>query len=225
MVHAGHHGRDILAVCEREHGHLGTGQELLDDHPAAAVAELLFRHHGMHGGFGFGARGREDDALSERQPVRLDHDIAFGERVYVAHRRRLVVEIGVARRGDAVAGHEILCKCLAAFDDGGSLARTETRDTRVFEGVHRPEHQRIVGSDHTIIYLLTGAELDYRRDVLCADGHALGVSRHAAVPGQRVDPVRERTFLQALYDGVLAPARTYDGDVHMRLNDGKVSSP
>ncbi|MPM84951.1 hypothetical protein SDC9_132027 [bioreactor metagenome] len=54
-------------------------------------------------------------------------------------------------------------------------------------------------------------------DIRGADRHALGVRRHAAVAGQRVNSIYPRVFAQLFQQRVFAPAAANDHEIHTRF--------
>ena len=187
MVHGGNHGNDRFAVGKAQNGDLGPLHELLDDDTRAALTEGLVLDHGADGGFCFLHRLRDDDALAERESVRLDDD-GRALRINIGAGGVRVGEELILCRGDAVFFHQILGKCLARLDDGSLFVGAEARDARLGQRVHRAEGQWIVRRDDGVVDPVHFRKFDLRGDVLCADlRHADRVGGDAAVTGQAVN--------------------------------------
>ena len=187
MIHGGNHGNDRFTVGKAQNGDLRAFHELFDDHPVAGTAELVVLDHGANGSFRLLDRLRDDDALAERQAVRLDDDGRALRLNIGAGGLRLGEEL-ILRRGDAVLFHQILGKGLARLDDGGLLVGAEAGNTRRAQRVHRAEGEGIVRRDNGVVDPVRLGKLDLRGDVLCADlTDADRVGGDAAVAGQAVD--------------------------------------
>ena len=187
MIHGGNHGNDRFTVGKAQNGDLGAFHELFDDDARTALAEGLVLDHGANGSFRLLDRLRDDDALAERQAVRLDDD-GRALRINIGAGGVRVGEELILCRGDAVFFHQILGKCLARLDDGGLFVGAKARDARLGQRVHRAEGQRIVRRDDGVVDPVRFRKFDLRGDVLCADlRHADRVGGDAAVTGQAVN--------------------------------------
>ena len=161
--------------------------ELFDDDARTTLAEGLVLDHGANGSFRLLDRLRDDDALAERQAVRLDDDGRALRLNIGAGGLRLGEEL-ILRRGDAVLFHQILGKGLARLDDGGLFVGAEARNARLAQRIDRAEGQRIVRRDDGVVDPVRFRKFDLRGDVLCADlRHADRVGGDAAVTGQAVN--------------------------------------
>ena len=121
----------------------------------------------MNRGFGFAEILRNDNALAERQSVRLDDRgiaVSLGD---VSKCRLRVVEHLIRRAGNAEPLHQILGKHLAALDDGGSPVGAEGADALRLKRVHHAENQRIVGRDEYAVHI----------ELLCERHHSVDVVR------------------------------------------------
>ena len=187
MVHGRHHGNNGFAVGKAQNGDLGPLHEFLDDDACAALAEGLVLDHGANSSFCLLDRPGDNDALAERESVRLDND-GRALRLNIGAGGVRVGEELILCRGDAVFFHQILGKCLARLDDGGLFVGAEARDARLGQRVHRAEGQWIVRCDDGVVDPVHFRKFDLRGDVLCADlRHADRVGGDAAVTGQAVN--------------------------------------
>ena len=138
---------------------------------------------------------RNDDALTQRQAVRLDY-----------HRNPAIpdifqclihiVECLVFRRRNSVFFHQILGERLAALDNCSRLRRSEARNALLIQHVHQSQNQRIVRCHHHIIHVFLHAPLRNLVQVLGTDCHAFRILRNSAVSRQRVDFRNLRALLQ-----------------------------
>ena len=151
----------------------------------------------------------DDDALAERQPVRLD-DGGIGRVLQICDGCLGLGERFALCRGDAVFFHEFLGKDLAALDDGGVLGGAEAGDARRFQRIDAAQNERIVGRDDGEVHLLLTGDADDAFDVRRLDGDALRVLRDAPVAGQGVDFARAPALTERFDDGVLSAAASYD---------------
>ena len=125
------------AVGEREQGHLGTVQVLLDDDLAAARGVA----------FGDAEVVGDDDARAGRQRVVLDH-------VGRPEGAEGLVGLGLGGgrqgpgRGDAGLRHDLLGERLRPFNACGRRVRAEGGNSRCAERVADTGHQRGLRSDH-----------------------------------------------------------------------------
>ena len=214
VVHGGDHRHERFAVGEAQHRDLGTLHIFLDDDARAALTEGLILDHRAHGGLRLLDCLRDDDALAERETVRLDDDgRALGVDVGTGGGR--VGKDAVFCGGNVVFLHQVLCKRLARLDDGGLFVRAEAGDARRAQRVHRAEGKGVVRRDNGIINAVRLGKFDLRGDVLRADlTDADRVGGDAAVAGQTVNFLDRGIFLQLFNDGVFATAAADDHELH-----------
>jgi hypothetical protein len=74
VVLAGGQRQDVLAVDHDDEGSLFAGQEFLDHHARAGVAQLVVGEHHVHGRMRFFQRHGDHHALAGSQAVGLDDD-------------------------------------------------------------------------------------------------------------------------------------------------------
>ena len=213
MIHGGHHGHHGLPVGEGQDGDLRPGEKLFNDHPAAALAEHALLHHGDNGLSGLLPGLSDNDALAQGQTVGLDHNGHFC-RFKIPQGRRRIVKALIGGGGDAVFLHQILGKNLAALDLGRCGSGAEAGDALLVQGVHRPQHQGIVGSHHGVVHLLLYGEGHHGRDVLGPDGDALRIRGDAAIAGQGKNLFHFRVLFQLFDDGVFAAAAADHKKLH-----------
>ena len=155
----------------------------------------------------------DDDALAEREPVRLDD--GRHRRGFDIRERRVHVGKDLVGGGrDAVFFHQILGKDLAALDDRGLFLRPEAGDTGGFERVDRAQNERIVRRDDGETDFFLDGEFHHAVDVFRADVNAHGVSRDAAVTGQTIDYVNFSALLECFDDRVFAAPAADNHDIH-----------
>ncbi len=227
MIHTGNHRSDGLAVGKAQDGNFRSLQKLFDDDGVARFPKDLFGHHIVDGGLRFLVVCGDDDALAERQTVRLNDD---GERALLQVRKRglLLRKDLVLCGGDAVTAHQVLGKAFASLDDRRFCVGSETRNAGFGQFVHRAEDQRIVGRDDGVIDLVFDGKINDCGDVLCADVHAGGIHSDAAVAGQGKDFGHRRILLYRSYDGVLSASASDHQYFHFLLpfiNGGKGAFP
>ena len=213
MVHGRDHGHHGLAVGKGQDGHLGTGEELLDDDTAAAFTENFVLQHGAQGIFGLLAGLGDDDALAQGQAVGLD-DRGNGRVLDVRQRLFQVGEHRVGGGGDVVFLHQPLGKHLAALDDGGVFPGAEHGDAQLFQLIGTAQHQGVVGSHHGKADVMVFGEVHDAADVRGGDAGALGIGGDAAVAGQGVYFGDGGILFQALDDGVLTAAAAHNEQIH-----------
>ena len=100
----------------------------------------------------------------------------------------------IARGWDAVFLHQVFGEDLAAFDDGGFAAGTETGNSGVLQSINASEDKGIVRRYHSIVDLIGHGECDDGCDILGTDRHTLGILRNAAVAGKRKNLTDLRVF-------------------------------
>ena len=213
VIHGGHHGLHHVTVSEGQHGNLGAGEELLDNHPTSGFTEHSTLHHIPDCLFGFLPGLGNDDALAQRQTVGLDHG-RHGSGVEIAERRVHVLKNRIFRRGNAVLFHQILGKHLAALDDGGICPGPEAGNVPTFQRVHAAQHQRVIRSHHSVIDGVLHGKLYDAVKLGRSDGNAGGVSGNAAVSGQGEDFGDFGILFQTFDDSVFTTATTDNHKLH-----------
>ena len=187
VVLRGHHRDDGLAVGEREHGHLFAGQKFLDDDDVARRLELFVDHHLFEGFERLFFVVADDDALAQREPVRLD-DERILRALGILARRRIVVELAVVGGRDAVLFHQFFGERLGRLDDSRILMRTERAEAVALQHVDHAHRERIVGRDHRhhdVVVRLDEPEHSF--EVGRRDRSALRDLRNAGVAGQTIE--------------------------------------
>ena len=205
----------MLAVDEREQARLFALEELLDHHVGPGVAELACDHALVDRGERFRDRHRDDDALPGREPVGLDHD-RRALRLHIGARRRGIGEAPVARGRDVKPRAEVFHEALRAFEPRRRRRGAEGLDARFLEPVGEAGHKGALGPDDDEIDLFLAREIDEARNVLGADGHALGLRGDAGIAGRAKELVAERRAGDGPAQRVLAPARSHDEYPHPR---------
>ena len=149
----------LPAVAQHEERHLGTREALLDDDARAGLAELTLLHHGANGGVGLGAVGGNDDALSGREAVGLDHD---RQAELAARDHACGLGGGIAdakpRRRDAVARHERLRERLAALELSRGARGTDDAMAARAKAIDDAKIERQLGTDDRQIETLAIGE-------------------------------------------------------------------
>ena len=161
-------------------------EEFLDDHASTRVAELPRVHDLVDRERGFHGVARDDDALAEREAVRLHHE-------RIRHALREGVRLGAigkaarARGRDAVALHEFLREDLRGFELRGVLRRAEDAQARGLEAIDDAGGERVVGTDDGEVDALVARELHEGVVVGDLDGNAGGELRDAGVARRAED--------------------------------------
>ena len=229
VVHRGDHGLDHLAVGEAEDADLGPGEELLHHHMVARSAELLVQHDLLQAVLGLGLVLADEDALAQRQAVRLDDHRPFALRPDVVEGLGGVVKGLVGGGGDAVFLHQVLGKDLGRLDPGGRLVGAEGGDAHRRQRVHHAEGQGVVLGDHDVVEGLLFGKGDHRLHVGGLDVLANGVIADAAVAGGAPDLGAGRALFQGADDGVLTAAAANYQNFHSdpplcRISDGTAAA-
>ena len=152
-------GQRTRAVADDEERDFGTGQTLLHHQPIARRAKPSIAHRRDDRGLGGRPIVRDDDALSRRETVGLEHDresefIRSHARERIVERRRGVE----ARRGDIVTRHERFGEHLARFERGRRARGSEQQPSVGGKAVGDADTQRQLGPDDRQIDLFTRGE-------------------------------------------------------------------
>ncbi|CFW05319.1 Uncharacterised protein [Bordetella pertussis] len=214
VVLAGGQGEHMAAVAHDDEAGFFAGEEFLDHHARAGLAQRAVAQHGVDRAMRFVQRHGDHHALAGSQAVGLDHD---GRAVLVDIGVRLgrIGEGFVARRGDGMADHEGLGVILRAFQLRGRLGRTEDLQAAGAEHVDHAGGQGRLGADHGQRHALAldevgqflGAGQRYVLELLALRG--------AAVAGRHVDLVDARGAGQTPCEGVFAAARADYQEFHV----------
>ena len=216
VVHGGNHRDDDLAVGERKHRNLGSGEEFLDNDVIARRTEDLVRHHRANSVLCLSESFGDDNALAERKTVRFDNDghiLVLKISDCTIH----IVENFVSRCGDRVFLHKILRERLASLNDSRLFVGAEAGNTDRGKCVNATENERIVGGDDSVVDGIFGGELNDAVNILRADRDAGRVSRDTAVAGQTVDIFDVLVLLDRLNNGVFTAAAADDENIHRNL--------
>ena len=209
MVHGGNHGADGTAIGEGQNGNFRAGEEFLNDHGGATLAEFGICHHVGDSFLGFFSGLGDDNTLAQRQTVGLD-DGGDGGSFQIGQRSFQIGENFVSGSGNAVFLHQVLGKGLAAFDDGGICPGAEAGDAFFVQPVHATQHQRVVRGNHRIVDGIFHGEIDDAVNVRGADGDADGIAGDAAVTGEGENFRDFGILLQRADDGMLTATTAND---------------
>ena len=128
----------------------------------------------------------------------------------------MVVERSVPAGRQAVTVGEVLQKHLGGLDPGGGLTVAETGDAGGPERIGDTDLQRGFGAYHHKVRRDLFGKGDEARNVRHLYRPAFGQRRHARI-ARRADETRGQRRLSDLpHQGVFAPARADDQDVHGR---------
>ena len=185
----------VRAVAEREERDLATDEKLLDDDTPPESPRS-----GQGGGELLLALA-DEDALSRRQPVGLDH----------ARCSRLSELISGRHPGGL---QDLLGEGLRALDAGCSGARSEDRRPGDSELVGEPGHERCLGADHDEVDRKAPGEAQQRLAVVCLDGVTGSERGNAGISGGGVQLVEVRAAGDPPGERVFAAAAADDEDVH-----------
>ncbi len=173
----------VRAIRHDDEARLLAGQELLDHHLAAGIAELAGEHR-LHRGVRLLDGGGDHHALAGGQAARLDHQ----RRALAAQPRGIEAvarEGRGARRRNAMPSQEFLGKGLGALEPRGRLTGSEALESPCGECVDDTCHQRCLRSDDGEVDPLGGSQLHEPRDILRRDVQVAypGFGRGAGVAG------------------------------------------
>ena len=147
VVLAGRHRQHILAVHHHDETGFFAGEEFLDHHTRAGIAELVVRQHHVDRGECFFFCHRHHHALACGEAVRLDDDrcaMLFD----IGLCRAGVAESFEERSGDVVSHHETLGEVLGGFKLCGSPGRAEDLQSRGAEFIDDTRRQRRFRADY-----------------------------------------------------------------------------
>ena len=198
-----------MTVGKREHRHLGTRQKFLDDDFVAGLTELLVLHDGLDSGDRLVNCLRDNNALAERQTVRLDDNRCGVLSLYIVNRLLRVVKHLIFGGRNAVLFHHVLGEHLARLNNRGVCVRTEGADACRFQRVHHAGGKRIVGSDKHKVNGVVLGKPNHALLVHHVDGDGFGVARNAAVAGSTVELFTFGAFKQLFDERVLSAAGAY----------------
>ena len=150
--------------------------------------------------------GAEQDALAQRQAVRLDHSRIPVLLADVPQGLGRILEYLIPGGGDAVGFHEVFRKYLAAFQDRGIRPGAEGGDPCLLQGVYHPGHQRVVRRYQDQVRPAFPSQGYYA--VHIGGGHVKTgrVTRNAAVAGGAEQAPAAGAFLQFADDRVFPSA-------------------
>ncbi len=204
-----------LAVAQGEQRALLAGHELLDDHAGPGLAKPTAQH-ALDLGLSVMAIRADGHALSGRQAVGLD-DIGRLEHLQRGARVLDPLIDAIVGRGDLVAGHEGLGEGLGGLQLGRAGSRAETGDAGRVQPIRQPGLQSHFRSDHD----QADAQFPRQpRQTLCVVGlvarQALGDLGDAGIARRAVDALDQRRLADFPGQGVLAPTRPDEEDIHVR---------
>ena len=186
MVLRARHDAYGLAVHKGEHGDLATRHELLNDHLVAGGAELPLQHHFPQSLFGRLAGLANQNALSERRTVRLEHHRNLAG-LEIALCRLVVRKALVSCRRNLILFHEFLRESLGALKNRRVFLRPEDLESRFFQKVCESADQRIVHADHNKINLLPQGKVSDFFEFHRADRHQFRDFRDAGIARRAVE--------------------------------------
>ena len=214
MVLRRSHGERLPGRDEAQKRALGARHALLDNHRGAGIAEGAVEA-GAHGSLGIFHGFGHDDALARRQAVSLDDD-GRALLTHVGERVSLVVETAIGGRGNVVGFHERLGIGLGAFQLSAVGVGPEYRDAVGAQQIGHAIDQRCLGADDHQPDVALVHEAQQRLAVGDIQVDVLGDFRRAAVARRHVQHVGVRRLLQRPRDGMFAPTRTDQQNVHVR---------
>jgi len=110
-----------------------------------------------------------------------------------------------ARRRPSLA-HDLFGEKLAALDAGGLGVRSEHAQAALAEQIGQAGDERRLRSDHGQVGTLLGGEVEQRRDVVGADGHAVRLGGDAGVARGAEHLRSEAGLHERMDEGVLSAA-------------------
>ena len=219
------HRYDRLAVAEAEHRHLAPDHTFLDEHPRAALAEFAALHHLHNGLLRLFHRRRDDHALAQRQPIRLD-DNRRALRVQIRQRLVHLGEDFALRRGDSVFAHQVFGEDLARLHLRRVSRRPKRRNPRRLQLVHAAQRQRIIRRDADKIDLFPLRQRDNTLDIRRLDlRDAPRDLRNTRVARRAEDLRHVLRFAQLFAYSVLASAAANHQYLHKHPPQRKNSVP
>ena len=214
-----------VGVDDDEEARLLSRQEVLDHDRGARVAKLLAEEHGLHGRLGVGEVLGDHDALSRRQPVRLDDDGEGSLRAAEVREGRLGLVKGLVRgRGDAVLAANVLHEGLGALKLGGGAGRPEGPDPPGPQRVRQAGNELGLRADDHERNALPLAELHDRLVIVAvqvglAEEDGVRLQSDAGIAGGAIHPTAPAAPGEAPHEGVLptAPADDENSDATLAL--------
>ena len=218
VVLARRHRQHVFAVGHDDETGLLAVEVLLDDDPAAGLAEGVPGQHVAHRRLGLFPSHRHDDPLARGQPVGLDDNgRPFG--FEVGERRVQVREGRVLGGGDALAGEKVLGEALRALELGRRPAGPEAAKPRGFKGVHDPRDEGRLGTHDGEVDAVVAGEGDQPLDVGRRQGQVLhsGLPRGAGVSRCDENPLHQGGAGCLPCQGVLPAAAADDENLHVEI--------
>ena len=223
-------GAFAIAQCVQRHLH--AGDQFLDQHARAGLAERAVGHDLVDCPVGFTGVVADEHALAEREPVRLHRALAVerrGERlgsVRIGERRRL-------HRRDAVAIHEFLRENFGRFKLRRLLCWPPGAETGGLELIDDAHCEWVVRADDGEVGLVVAGEREQCRQILRADADALdrravGRERLAAdtgIAGGAPHLLGTGGLCQFPNQGVFAAASADHQNLHQALRRRIVNQP
>ena len=171
----------------------------------------MILHDGIDGIECLLLRHGDDNALARRKPIRLDDDGSA-----------LLTDVGacglcrgkdlIACRRDSVLFHEILGEGLRTLDLRRIRTRAKGADPCRLKLIYQPIHQRhLRANDDKPDLVLLDKTQNCRMIVKCN----LRRRAHTGIAGDGVNLLRLRAFREFPIQGVLAPARADDKNIHV----------
>ena len=191
VVLAGGQRQDVLAIYHDDEAGFLAGQEFLDHHARAGIAEAIVGQHHVDCGVRFFQVHGHNHALAGSQAVGLDDDrCAFLVDVLV---RRTDIGEGLVLGGwNVMTLHERLGEILGAFQLRCFTRRSEDFQAAVAENVDDTSRQRHFGADHGQRDMLTLDKIRQRGRIGNVDVFQPLIQRRTAVAGSNEDGLNAR---------------------------------
>ena len=218
-------GLVVLRRLQRQH-RLAVDQGKI----AGLLAHQHLLDHELRAGFAEGAIQRvprcieglilrcgEHNALAGGEPVGLDHHgrpLLGDERLGL--RERGHAPIGGGRH--AVARAQVLHEAFRSFDPCGGRTRAEGGDAVCLESVDEACAERRLRPHHHEVDRLLAAERDQPVEIHGVQRYARRLVLDPGVPRRAPERTQQRRRCELPAESMLAPARTHDQNIHVRLS-------
>ena len=211
MILRADHRTDHRPIGKGEKGRLLPLHKFLNDDACPRITKGVILHDGIDGIECLLLRHGDDNALARRKPIRLDDDGSA-----------LLTDVGacglcrgkdlIACRRDSVLFHDILGEGLRALDLRRIRARSKGADPCRLKLIYQPVHQRhLRADDDQPDLVLLDKTQNCRMIVKCNRRRRT----HPGISGDGVNLLRLRAFREFPIQGVLAPARADDKNIHV----------
>ena len=206
MIHGRDHRPYRLTIGKAEDGNLRTGQKFFNDDLRTALSEDLVLHDRGDGIECFLLILCNDNALAQRQTIRLDDSRILVLVFQISLSCFRIIEYTIFCGRNVILLHQFLGKHLAAFQNCRIFLGTKGHKALCLHGICHAQNQRIIRCNKDQIYFQLFCQLDHAVNIGCLYRKALGILGNTAVAGCAVQRIYLRTLCQFHDDGVFSSA-------------------